>query len=109
MSNPLQEFEIELPKGVDAVVLKLLEQQIAQTIGVDKCGQDTERSVDPAAITIWVNLVATTIAVAVPVIKQVLDLLKSKGIKGAKLTLGDRVFQADDISVDDLLKLSNSL
>jgi hypothetical protein len=113
MTHPLEAFLIELPAGTDPTAIKDLEQQLAQIAGVEQCRQSTARSLDPASITMYVTLVSTVITAigaAVPVVKQVIDLFKSEGIKGTKLMLSDgRVFQADDISVDDLLKLSNSL
>jgi hypothetical protein len=110
MSHALEAFEIELPPGVDKAALASLQQALAETGGVDQCGQSTARSLDPAALTLWVTLagsVLTTLGAAVPVVRQIIDLCKRKGIKGAKLVLADgSVLQADEISSDDLLKLS---
>lgn len=112
MTNPLEAFLIELPTGTNPTTIKALEQELAQTAGVDECRQSTARAIDPVSITIYVTLVATvitTIGAAVPVVNQVIDLFKSKGIKGVKLTLSNgQVIEVDNISVDDLLKLSNS-
>lgn len=112
MSHPLEAFLIELPAGTDPTTLKALEQELAQTAGVDQCRQSTARSLDPASITIYITLagtVITAIGAAVPVVKQMIDLFKSKGIKGAKLLLSDgRVLQVDEISAGDLIKLSKS-
>ena len=109
MANLFEAFEIELPPGVDKGVLASLEQALAKTDGVDQCGQGTTRSLDPATITMWVTLVGSTITAlggAVSVVKQVIDLFKRQGIKGAKLVLADgSVLKADEISAEDLLKL----
>lgn len=113
MTHPLEAFLIELPAGTDPATLQALEQQLARTAGIDQCRRSSSRSLDPASITMYITLtstVVTAIGAAVPVVKLVMDLFKSKGIKGAKLMLPDgEIFQADDISVNDLLKLSNKL
>jgi hypothetical protein len=57
----------------------------------------------------WVTLIGSTITAlggAVPVVKQIIDLFKRKGIKGVKLVLANgSVLQADEITIEDLLKL----
>lgn len=112
MNHPLEAFLIELPTGTDPTTLEALELELAQTAGVDQCRQSTARSLDPASVTIYITLVSavvTAIGTAVPVVKQMIDLFKSKGIKGAKFLLSDgRVLQVDEISADDLIKLSKS-
>jgi hypothetical protein len=109
MANLFEAFEIEFPPGVDRSMLATLQEELAETDGVDQCDQSTTRSLDPATITMWVTLIGSTITAlggAVPVVKQIIDLLKRKGIKGAKLVLANgSVLHADEISVEDLLKL----
>src|SRR5262245_51989161 len=112
MENPFGAFEIELPPGVDKGVLAALQKALAETHGVDQCGQGATRSLDPATmatITMWVTLVGSTVTAlggAVSVVKQIVDLCKHKGIKGAKLVLADgSVLKADEITLEDLQKL----
>lgn len=110
MSHPLEAFEIEMPAGVDPALLAQVEQTVAQTRGVSDCGQSTMRSLDASTLTLWVTLagtIITTVGAAVPVVKQIADLFARKGIKGAKLLLADgSTLQVDEISADDLLKLT---
>ena len=110
MNNPLQAFEIELPANTDPATVETLERELQKTPGVDQCGSSDTRSLDPAAMTMWIQLIGTGISTAaalVPVVKQVLELFKRKGIKGAKLKLaGGVTIDVDEISADDLLKLS---
>lgn len=110
MSNPFEAFEIELPSGMSSAQRAELESAVAATQGVDQCGQGDTRSLDPAALTLWVTLagtVITTVAAAVPVIKQIMELCQRKGVKGAKLVLANgTVLEVDEISVDDLMKLA---
>lgn len=110
MSNPFAAFEIELPPGVSPAMRAQLEATMAATKGVDQCGQGDARSLDPGTLTLWVTLagtVVTTVGAAVPVVKQIIDMCRNKGIKGAKLVLADgSVLQADEISADDLAKFA---
>ncbi len=110
MTHLLDAFEITLPQEAGPSSLAALAQDLAQTPGVDQCGRSTTRSLDPATLTMWVTLAGsaiTTAGAAVAVIKQVVDLIQRKGIKGAKLVLADgSVLQADEISADDLVKLA---
>jgi hypothetical protein len=110
MSNPFEAFEIELPPGVSPAQRAQLEAAVAATAGVDQCGQGDARSLDPGTLTLWVTLagtVVTTVGAAMPVVKQIIEMCRAKGIKGAKLVLSDgSVLQADEISADDLAKLA---
>lgn len=110
MSNPFEAFVIELPDDVSPELRAQLESALAGTAGVDQCGQGGARSLDPGSLTMWITLagtVVTTVGAAVPVVKQIIELFRGKGIKGAKLVLADgSVLQADEISADDLMKLS---
>jgi hypothetical protein len=110
MSNPFEAFEIELPDDVSLDQRTQLLAEVASTQGVDQCGKGDTRSLDPASLTLWVTLagtVVTTVSAAIPVIKQIMALCQSKGIKGAKLVLGNGVVvEVDEISVDDLMKLA---
>jgi hypothetical protein len=112
MSNPFEAFEIELPSGLSSAQRAELESAVAATPGVDQCGQGDTRSLDPGALTVWVTLagaVITTVANAIPVIKQIMELCQRKGIKGAKLVLADgAVLEVDEISADDLMKLAGN-
>jgi hypothetical protein len=83
MSQPLEVFEIELPSGVDEAVQDSLEDRLAATCGVEKCGRTESRSLDPSSFTTWVPLlsaVVTTAVATVPMVKRILELFKSKGI-----------------------------
>ena len=105
MSNLFEAFEIELPASVDHGALAELEQALGEIDGVDQCGKSTTRSLDPAALMMWVTLVSS-VGGAVPVVKLVVDLFRRKGIKGAKLKLADgSVLEFDEISSDDLQRL----
>lgn len=112
MSNPLQSFEIEMPVNTDPAIFGALRKELGETTGVDQCGPSTTRSLDPASMTMWVTLISTGITTAaslVPVVKQIVELFKRKGIKGAKLKLaGGVTLEVDEISADDLLKFSKS-
>ena len=75
MNNPLQAFEIELPANTDPAAVETLERELLKTPGVDQCGSSDTRSLDPAAMTMWIQLIGTGISTAaalVPVVKQFL-------------------------------------
>lgn len=61
MTHPLNAFLIELPVGTEPTELKLLEQQLAQITGVDKCRQSTSRSLDHVSVTMYISLASTVI------------------------------------------------
>jgi len=105
--------ERNLDDAAEIAVFETLERELHETPGVDQCGYSNTRSLDPAAMTMWIQLIGTGISTAaalVPVVKQVLGLFKRKGIKGAKLKLaGGVTIDVDEISADDLLKLSTGV
>jgi hypothetical protein len=112
VNDQLETFEIEFPPGIDKDELASLEKELARAEGIDQCGWSTSRALDPVSLSMWFVLakhVAVALTSAVPVIKFVVDQLKQRGIKNVKIVLANgSTIQADDISVDNLLKLERS-
>jgi hypothetical protein len=112
MAGQLDSFEIELPSGISESELQSLQQELGKIQGVEQCGLNTTRALDPVSLSVWFVLAKHALAAvggAAPVIKAIADLFKSRGIKGVKLVLADgSTFQADEISVSDLLKIEQS-
>jgi hypothetical protein len=106
-----QRFKIELPADCPAEEAKTLVAEVKAMEDVQNAGTLTARSLDPASIGLWVQLasgIVTATAAAVPVIQRIAELLRGRGVKGAKLTFADgTVLTVDDISAHDLKNLLN--
>ena len=109
MASQLESFEIVLPAGMSESELQSLQRELGKIEGVAQCGVNTTRAFDPVSLGIWLVLAKQAFAAvggAAPVIKAIADLFKSRGIKHAKIAFADgSTFEADEISVSDLLKV----
>jgi hypothetical protein len=69
-------------------------------------------STHPVSLSIWFVLAkpaAGALSSAVPVMKFIVDQFKQRGIKNVSIVLADGTkIQADDISVDNLLKIEQA-
>lgn len=104
-------FIIELPANLSEGEVESLESEIKNLEGVVDAGLDDVRSVDLATIGIWIKLVGDTlgvVSVGVPVVQQIRELIRKKGIKGVKINYADGTsITIDEISVKDFEKLAH--
>jgi hypothetical protein len=106
-----QRFKIELPADCPTEEAKALVAEVKTLDHVQNAGTLTVRGLDPASIGLWIQLasgIVTTAVAAVPVIQKIAELLRGRGVKGAKLTFADgTVLAVDEISAHDLKDLLN--
>jgi hypothetical protein len=85
-------FKIDLPADVEAAKAQHLLAELKALDGVQSAGTLTTRGLDPASLGLWVQLasgIVATAAAAMPVLQKIVELVRGRGIKGAKLTFAD--------------------
>jgi hypothetical protein len=102
-------FVIEFPSTMPKSEVEALEQEFRSLNGVEDAGLDDSRSVDLVAAGIWIKLVADALGAVnsgIPIVQQISQMIRGKGIKGAKITFADGTSASfDEISAKDLEKL----
>lgn len=102
-------FSIELPTTVSDSELEALKSEIKQLNDVADAGLEDTRGIDPVSLGIWVQAAAGVLGVvgtAVPIIQKIIEMIRGKGIPGAKITLPNGVtISADEVSAKDLERL----
>ena len=102
-------FTIEFPKTVSDSELEALQTELKQTSQVEDAGSMGARGVDPQMIWLWVKVLSGVLGVVstgVPIIQKIIEMIRGKGIKGAKITLADgTTISVDDTSAKDLENL----
>ena len=105
-------FTIEFPPDVQESDVTDIENELKNVDGVEDAGSTTVRGIDVQMLGLWVSAATGVIGLAssgVPLIKSVIDMIRGKGIKGAKITLANGTsFSADEISLKDLESLIKS-
>lgn len=103
-------FSIELPTSVSDSDIETLKTEIKELENVTNAGLEDARSgIDPVSLGIWVQTVTGIlglIGTAVPIIQKIIEMLRGKGIKGAKISLANGVvINVDEVSVKELERL----
>jgi hypothetical protein len=88
-------LEIELPKSVSEDDLRALEQELTELDEVGAAGSTTTRAIDPVSIGLWISLASDALGLA-SAVGKIVQLIRGRGIEGAKLKLPD----GTEISVD---------
>ena len=105
-------FTIEFPNHVPDSELESLQAELATIIEVQDAGSMSSRSIDAQSLALWVSVATGVLGIVktgVPLIQSIIGMVRSKGIKGAKITLANGTsFTADEISAEDLEKLLTS-
>lgn len=106
-------FSIELPKTVSDIELEALEGEIKQLNDIADAGVEDTRSIDPATLGIWIQLATGVLGVvgtALPIIRQIIEMIRGKGIKGAKIILDENTtISVDEVSAKDLESVLKAL
>lgn len=105
-------FTLELPKSVSPQELSGLKREVAAIDGVDDTGTLDARGVDPATIGLWVQAAAGVIGVVstgLPLLEKIIDMIRGRNIKGAKLRFEGVEIDVDRISPDELKSLVASM
>ncbi len=100
---------IELPNTLSKTEVKGLRDEIRQLNEVVDADSQIARGVDAVTLGIWIQL-ATDIFGAVgsgmPIVQKIVELVRGKGIKGAKIVLANGgSVSVDEISVKDLERI----
>ena len=108
-------FTIEFPPDVQESDVANIENEVKNVAGVEDAGSMAARSIEVQTLGLWVSAASGIIGLAstgIPLIKTVIEMIRGKGIKGAKITLANGTsFSADEISLKDLenlMKASNA-
>ena len=108
-------FTIEFPPDVPESDVANIENELKNVAGVEDAGSMGARSIDPISLTLWVSVATGVVGFAknaIPLVQSVIEMIRGKGIKGAKITLSNGTsFSADEISAKDLenlVKASNA-
>jgi hypothetical protein len=102
-------FMIEFPKEVSDDELKKIQTELGQLEQVQGSGSMGARSIDAQSIMLWVSVATGILGVVktgVPLVQSIIETLRGKGVKGAKITLANGTsFSADEMSSKDLESL----
>ena len=100
---------IELPTTLSRTELNSLRDEVIQISGVEDADTQSTRSVDMVTLNLWIQFATGVLGAAstgVPIVQKIVEMVRGKGIKGAKITLANGVtVVADEISLKDLEKL----
>ena len=105
-------FTITLPKDAPAGVLNEIQASVGAMKGVEESGELTTRGLDAAMIGVWVKLISDSVGltdVLIDAVRKVFGLVREKGIKGAKVTIGTNVIDLGDMSLDEFEKTMKRL
>jgi hypothetical protein len=102
-------FMIEFPAGVSNDQVEALQTEIQQLEKVEAAGSTEQRSVDIVTLGMWIQTASEAMkvaGVALPLFQKVAELIRGKGIKGAKIQFKNGTeISVDEISVADMERL----
>ncbi len=102
-------FKIALPASVSEKDIADLQDTLKTLDAVADAGADPDRGVDPASIMVWVQVVGGVLGAAgaaVPIIKKVAEIIRGKGISGAKIKLPNGAeIAVDNASLNEIERL----
>ena len=113
MTDRFEALDIELPGATDKMLAEEIAVELRQMHDIEDTGvsQATRSPLDPATISVWLQLAPAVLAAAggvMTLMVQIRDLLRRRGIKGAKITLADGTqISADEISIEELKVLQS--
>jgi len=100
---------IELPKTASKEDLKAIRSELEDMAEIEDIGSLTDRSIDPSTLGLWIQVATGIVGVAsstMPLIQKLMEIVRGKAIKGAKITLANgTVVSIDEASVKDVEKL----
>ncbi len=91
---------ITLPTSVSKTEIAEISQALKKVQAVESVQETTSRGVDPATAKIWIEVavgVVGLVSAAIPVIKEIITMIRGKGISGAQIKLPN----GTEISVDN--------
>jgi len=107
----MNRFIIEIPNA-EAGQIEALAREAGALEGVQGSGVSQTRGLDPASITVWIQLasmVTTAVGAAIPVIQKILDLIRNQGHKNARIKFADGTEISVEASPADVEKLVGTM
>ena len=98
---------LTLPKDAPPGLLDEIQASVGKMEGVEESGALTTRSLDLALIGVWVKLISDSAGLTdklIEVIRKLFGLVREKGIKGAKVTIGTTVIELGEMSLEEFEK-----
>lgn len=99
-------FKVVLPTGISKDEIVSLEAELNDIDVVEDAGRASSRAFDAASATLSIRVeggMLDLVGTAVPLLNKVLDTIRGRGIKGARITMPNgTTVEADEISVRGL-------
>jgi hypothetical protein len=93
-----------LPKDAPAGALAQIQRAVGSMDAVEESGELTTRGLEIALIGVWVKLISDSVGLTdklIDVVRKLFGVMRDKGIKGAKVTIGTTVIELGDMSLDE--------
>lgn len=98
-------LEITVPKSVSETDMETILGNVRLIKGVEDADTRTNRGVDIGILMSYVQLASGALGVvgtAIPIIQQIVKTIKSKGVTGAEIKMGDMTIRVDNASTADI-------
>jgi hypothetical protein len=104
-----ERFYIELPDGISDDDLRDLKRELTESAPITAVGSMGARGVDAQQVMLWAQTAGTvfaTLGAALPVISKIAELVRKRGVKGARIKLPNGAeLSLDEASVGDTERL----
>jgi hypothetical protein len=101
-------LEIVMPKSVSENDMDTILDDVRQIKGVKDADIRIDRGADIGTLMSYVQLASGALGVvstAIPIIKQIIQSIKSKGVTGAEIKIGEMTIKVDNASATDIERL----
>lgn len=106
-------IQISFPSSAPRAEVDTIQNMLKNLNEIQDAGSIASRSVDPASIMIWIQVVSGMlglVATGMPVIEKIIKMIRSKGISGAIIKLPNGTeLPVDNASGSDIAKLLTAL
>ena len=95
---------LTLPKNAPPGLLDEIQERVSAMEGVEESGELATRGLELAMIGVWVKLISDSVGLTdklIDVIRKLAGLVREKGIKGAKVTVGTTVIELGEMSLEE--------
>ena len=97
-------FTLTLPKDAPRGILAEIQDAVGAMDGVEESGELTTRGLEMAMIGVWVKLISDSVGLTdklIDVVRKLFGVVRAKGIKGAKVTVGTTVIELGEMSLEE--------
>lgn len=101
-------LEITTPKNVSESDMEAILDGIRRIKGVEDADTVTNRGIDIGTLMSYVQFAGGALSVvgtALPIILQIIKTIKSKGVTGAEIKIGEMTIKVDNASAADIERL----